>query len=93
MAHSPSAKKRIRQNAKRRALNRWRKRSFRDAIKTYSETILHGTVEQAEKELQELYKLLDKAASGSTIHPNAAARTKSRLTTKLNIKKASSAAA
>jgi len=93
MAHSLSAKKRIRQNTKRRALNRWRKNGFREAIRTYEETILHGSVEQAETELSGLYKVLDQVASGKTIHKNTASRYKSRLTAKLNQKKAAAAAA
>ncbi len=88
MAHSLSARKRIRQNAKARSRNRWRKGDIRDAMKNYRETILHGTVEEAKTQLTGLYKMLDQAASGSTMHKNTAARHKSRLTTKLNEKSA-----
>jgi len=91
MAHSLSAKKRIRQNAKRRALNRWRKNRYRDAIKEYRESILHGTVKDAEAQLKAIYKLLDQVASTPALHKNTAARYKSRLTTKLNQKKAAAA--
>lgn len=89
MAHSVSARKRVRQNATRRSVNRWRKGEIRTAIKTYRETILHGTVEDAKTQLQGLYKLLDQAACTSTLHKNTAARYKSRLTIKLNQKQAS----
>ena len=92
MAHSVSAKKRIRQNIKRRALNRWRKQQYRSAIKDYRETVLHGTVEQAETQLVALYRLLDKVAAAGTIHKNTASRYKSRLTAHLNARKAPSAA-
>jgi len=91
MAHSLSAKKRIRQNETARARNRWRKRSYRVAITEYAETILHGTVEQAEKELQALYKLLDRVAAKGVMHKNAASRYKSRLAAKLNAKRAAAA--
>ena len=84
MAHSLSAKKRIRQNVKQRARNRWRKDRYRSAIKQYRETILHGTAKQAETELQGIYKLLDQIASTSALHKNTAARYKSRLAAKLN---------
>ena len=80
MAHSVSARKRIRQNAKRRSLNRWRKGEIRTAMKQYRETILHGSVEEAQTQLSGLYKMLDQAASTSTMHKNTAARYKSRLT-------------
>ena len=88
MAHSASAKKRIRQNRKSRARNRWRKVEYRTAIKTYEEAILHGSVDEAEKQLQGLYKILDKTASTSVMHKNTASRYKSRLAAKLNAKRA-----
>lgn len=91
MAHSVSARKRIRQNAKARSVNRWRKGNIRSAMKDYREAILHGTAEDAQTRLSGLYKLLDQAASTSTMHKNTAARYKSRLTTKLNQKQAPSA--
>ena len=87
MAHSASAQKRVRQNIKARARNRWRKVKYRTAIKEYEETILHGTVEQAEEQLKGLYKMLDQTASTSVMHKNTASRYKSRLTAKLNQKK------
>lgn len=88
MAHSVSARKRIRQNAKARSINRWRKTTIRSAMKDYREVILHGTVEDAKAKLSGLYKMLDQAASTSTMHKNTAARYKSRLTDKLNQKQA-----
>jgi small subunit ribosomal protein S20 len=90
MAHSVSAKKRVRQNLRHRARNRWRKSTYREAIKTFRETILHGSVEDAEKQLQGIYKILDQVASTPTLHRNTASRYKSRLTTALNKKKAGS---
>ncbi|MEX0653747.1 MAG: 30S ribosomal protein S20 [Phycisphaeraceae bacterium] len=93
MAHSLSAKKRIRQNANRRALNRWRKAGFRAAIKQYRETILHGSVDDAQKQLDGIYKLLDQVAAKGAIHRNAAARYKSRLAARLNHKRGQAAAA
>ena len=91
MAHSLSAKKRIRQNSKRRALNRWRKVRFRRAIKAYDETILHGTIDEAKAQLSEIFKILDQVASSGTIHKNTAARYKSRLSHRLNLKSAAAA--
>ncbi|MDX1681700.1 MAG: 30S ribosomal protein S20 [Phycisphaeraceae bacterium] len=87
MAHSLSAKKRVRQNARRQAYNRWRKQDFRAAIRDYRELILHGTVEESQTKLDEIYKLLDRAADKGVIHKNAAARHKRRLTGLLNEKK------
>ena len=89
MAHSISAKKRIRQNASHRARNRWHKDRFRAAVKQYNETILHGTVDTAQDELKSLYKMLDQVSAKGTIHKNTASRYKSRLSAKLNQKKSS----
>ncbi|MAE66328.1 MAG: 30S ribosomal protein S20 [Phycisphaeraceae bacterium] len=88
MAHSLSAKKRIRQNAKRRSQNRWHKSRFRKAIREYREAVLHGSAEEARTMLSGLYKLLDQVAARGAIHKNTAARYKSRLAARLNAKAA-----
>ena len=88
MAHSLSAKKRIRQNVKCRARNRWRKRTYRETMKDYHELILHGTIEQCEAKLTELYKILDQTASTPAMHKKTASRYKGRLAAKLNKRKA-----
>ncbi len=93
MAHSLSAKKRVRQNVSRRSLNKWRKTQFRTAIKAYRESILHGSVEDSETKLTGLYKLLDQVAAAGAIHKNTASRYKSRLAALLNSKRAPQAAA
>lgn len=89
MAHSASARKRVRQNLRHKARNRWRKKTVREAIKEYRETILHGTVEEAQQKLDGLYKLLDQTAAKGTLHKNTASRTKARLAAKLEAKKQS----
>ncbi len=90
MAHSLSAKKRVRQNDKRRARNRHRKTLVRDEVKTYNAAITAGDINKAEAELQKVVVMLDKTAAKRTIHKNAAARKRSRLTRKLNVLKAKS---
>ncbi len=87
MANSESAKKRVRQNATRRAINRWRKVNYREAIKDFRELILHGSVEACEAKLTELYKILDQTASSPAMHRNTASRYKSRLSALLNKKR------
>ena len=84
MAHSLSAKKRIRQNVKRRARNKWRKGRVKDAIRDFDEAIRAGDKKKAAQQLQVVYKQLDQVAAKGTIHKNAAARRKSRLAKKLN---------
>ena len=93
MAHSLSAKKRVRQNIRQRALNRWHKSRFRSVIKAYNETIIHGSVDQAKTELSSLHKLLDQVAAKGSIHKKTASRYKGRLAAKLNQKKAQQSAA
>lgn len=92
MAHSASAKKRIRQNIKCRARNRWRKTTYRTAIKDYQEAILHAPIDECEKQLTGLYKILDQTASTPAMHKNTAARYKSRLAAKLANKKTAASA-
>ncbi|MEM9064231.1 MAG: 30S ribosomal protein S20 [Planctomycetota bacterium] len=79
MAHSVTARKRIRQNARRRARNRWRLRAMRAAVKNLRGQILHGS----EADMREAYRLaasaIDKTAQKGVIHKNTAARYKSRL--------------
>jgi len=84
VAHSLSAKKRIRQNAKRRARNRWRKRQIKDAIRQFSEAVRAGDKDLAAEKLKQCYKKLDQVAAKNTIHKNAAARKKARLAKAMN---------
>jgi small subunit ribosomal protein S20 len=91
MAHSLSAKKRIRQNLKRNSRNRWRKRQAKDAVKDFLEAVHDGDVAKAEETYRQATKTLDKVASTSTLHKNTAARRKSRLAKRLNALKAQAA--
>ena len=88
MAHSLSAKKRVRQNEKRRARNRARKTEIRDLVKGFNAAVTAGDATKAAAELNSAVSVLDKVASKHTIHKNAAARKRSRLTLKLNALKA-----
>jgi small subunit ribosomal protein S20 len=93
VAHSLSAKKRIRQSIKRRARNRARKESIKEQVKTYLAAIAAGDWAKAETELKKTVVRLDKVAAGHTIHKNTASRRRSRLTRRLNAAKAAHAAA
>ncbi|RMH26691.1 MAG: 30S ribosomal protein S20 [Planctomycetota bacterium] len=86
MAHSNSAKKRIRQNIKRRALNRWRLRTMRMAIKNFANKIASGTNEEAIAAFREAAKVVDRTAQKGVIHRNQAARRKSRMNARLKAK-------
>lgn len=93
MAHSLSAKKRIRQNSKRRARNRWRKTSMREVIKDFLEKIAHGTTDEATKAYRSAAKVIDRTAQVGTIHKNQAARRKSRLMQRLKAREKAGPAA
>ena len=79
MPNSESAKKRLRQNVTRNAQNRAVKSNVRGQIRKVREAIAAGNVEESEAAFRLKTKKLGQAAAKTTIHPNAAARTKSRL--------------
>jgi small subunit ribosomal protein S20 len=79
MPNTPSAKKRMRQDAVRRARNRATKSSLRTQLRKVREAIAAKQVDTSQNEFKTLVKKLDRAAARNVIHPNRAARTKSRL--------------
>ena len=83
MPHSRSAKKDVRQNAKRRAMNHWRKRQIKDQSKSLLDAIAVKDVDLAETEYKKYCGLVDKIACTSTLHRNTAARRKSRFARQL----------
>ncbi|UCG49586.1 MAG: 30S ribosomal protein S20 [Phycisphaerales bacterium] len=91
MAHSLSAKKRIRQNAKRRTTNRARKSQIKSQIKRFEAAVEGGDAAAGGEQLRLVTKKLDKSAAKSTMHKRTAARKKSRLARKLNKLKAAKA--
>ncbi len=84
MAHSLSAKKRVRQNEKRRIINRARKSQVKTQIKRLEKAIEQGDSASANEQYRFVAKKLDKVASTSTMHKRTAARKKSRLAKKVN---------
>ena len=84
MAHSLSAKKRVRQNARRRTANRARRSQIKTMVKRLDATMAEGDVKSASEQLHVVVKKLDKMASTSTMHKKTAARRKSRLARRLN---------
>ena len=88
MAHSLQAKKRARQNAKRRTISRARKSQVKTQIKHFEAAVTKGDAEAASKEYKLVVQKLDKTAATSTMHKKTAARKKSRLAKRLNALKA-----
>jgi small subunit ribosomal protein S20 len=88
VAHSLSAKKRVRQNAKRKMINRSRKSRIKTQIKRFESALASGDAKAASEQYRLTVKKLDKAAATSAMHKRTAARKKSRLAKRLNALKA-----
>jgi len=83
LAKTSSAKKRIRQNKKRRLRNRTFRGRARTSVKKARLAMEAGNVEEAREATMEAVKALDKAAEKGVLHRNNAARRKSRLMKRL----------
>jgi small subunit ribosomal protein S20 len=91
VAHSLSAKKRVRQNEKRKGINRARKSRVKTQVKHFEAALASGDVEAAGEQYKLVVEKLDKMAATSTMHKRTAARKKSRLAKRLNSIKAKEA--
>jgi len=83
MPNSRSAKKRLRQNIVQRTRNRSIKSAVRTQVKKVHTALAEGNIELAQSEFRTAQKQLDRAGAKRVIHPNAAARLKSRLSTRV----------
>jgi small subunit ribosomal protein S20 len=88
VAHSLSAKKRVRQNAKNNMTNRSRKAQIKTQIKRFEAILASGDAKAASEQYKLIAKKLDKTAATSTMHKKTASRKKSRLAKRLNALKA-----
>lgn len=81
MPNNRNAEKALRQNIKRRLVNRAQRSTLRSTVKKVRVALADSTPDLAvtEATLKEAVKKLDQAAAKGLIHRNAAARTKSRL--------------
>lgn len=93
MPNMMSAKKRVRQTIKRTERNRVRRGAVKTAVRHVTSAVIHKKTEEAAKALPEAIRTIDKMAGKGTLHKNAAARKKSRLTRKVNALKKAGAAA
>jgi small subunit ribosomal protein S20 len=93
MPNTKSAKKRLRQNIERRTQNRSAKSELRTLCRKVREAVAAGNAEEAESQFRLATKKLDRAGDRRVIHPNAAARAKSRLSARIKALKQSKAAA
>lgn len=79
MPSTKSAKKRLRQSLERRARNRSARTALRTQVRKVRESAASGAVDKAQDELRAAARRLDQAGAHRLIHPNKAARLKSRL--------------
>ena len=87
MPNIASAKKRLRQSLVRRTRNRAAKSELKTRIRKLLELIKAADHEKAAAEFRLTTKKLDEAAAARIIHPNRAARVKSRLSRRLKLAK------
>ncbi|HEV8592990.1 MAG TPA: 30S ribosomal protein S20 [Pyrinomonadaceae bacterium] len=80
MANHKSAEKRVRQNAKRKEINRSNRSKIRTSIKKLRSAIAGHDKNGSTELLNPTVSLIDKAVNKGLIHKNTAARYKSRLT-------------
>ena len=83
MPNIKSAKKRLKQDLVRNERNRAVKRAIRTFYRRVVDAVTAGDQEKARAEFKLVTIKLDRAAARRVIHPNAAARTKSRLSAKI----------
>ena len=81
MAHHKSAKKRIRQTAKKRLNNRYFGKTTRNAIRDLREMTSKS---DASKRLPEVVSMIDRLAKRNIIHASKAGNLKSKLTKFVN---------
>jgi small subunit ribosomal protein S20 len=79
-----SAKKRVRQTAKRNARNRARKELLKTAVRGFNAALVTDDSAKAETALNKVVQRLDRNAAKGAIHKNTAARKRSRLAKRLN---------
>lgn len=86
MLKTTSAKKALRQNIRRRAVNLARREKIKKVIKEYQKFLAAGEKDRAKALLPKVYKILDKMAKVNLIKRGRADRIKSRLAKKLAIR-------
>lgn len=84
MPNHKSAEKRMRQNEKRRAINRSNRSRLRTEIKRLRAAIETGAKDGLTETYASTVSAIDKAVNKGVLHRNAAARHKARLTARVN---------
>jgi len=84
LTHSRSAEKRVRQAEQRRLRNKSVRAATRTQIRKAQPLFAASRLDEAQSAVRQAVSALDKAAEKGVIHPNNAARHKSRLMLKYN---------
>jgi small subunit ribosomal protein S20 len=79
MPNSPSAAKRLRQSQKRRLHNRIAKKVVKTSMKKTLQDVAEKNLDKAETDFRAAVAKIDKAGVRRVLHPNTAARRKSKL--------------
>jgi len=83
MPITKSAKKALKKSLKRKERNLVKKQQIKKARKEFNKLLAEAKLEEAKKQLDTLYRLIDKAAKTNLIKKNKASRDKSQLAKKL----------
>ena len=81
MPNTKSAKKRLRQNIKRRERNRYYVRRMKTEARKVIEAVAEKNLEAAKEQLRVAMKWIQRAAARGAIHKNEASRRMSRIAT------------
>jgi len=84
MPNLKTSVKDLRQNKRRKTVNDRLRNRVKRAVKKQNTLVSEGKIEEATKNIKNVYKVLDKAAKKNVIKEGKADRIKSRLTKKLN---------
>ena len=84
MPNHKSAEKRVRQNERRRLINRSSRAKLRTSVKNLRNALKDGDAGKVGTLLPKTVSEIDKAVQKGVLHRNAAARHKSRLTARVN---------
>lgn len=85
MAQSLQAKKRVRQDARRRLQNKSVKTHLKTRVKKFEAAVGAGDVAESKKQGLLLQKSFDRAVTHGVVHKSMAGRRKSRAAQKLNV--------
>jgi small subunit ribosomal protein S20 len=84
MPITDSAKKALRQNARRKVKNVARKDAYKKTVRDIKKLLAAKDTKDIQAKLSAAYQALDKAAKGGAIKKNKASRLKSRITRRVN---------